>query len=724
MRGWYGALDIAILRRNVSALSDRSQKVMRPALLDSLFAPVTVLPGVGPQLGRLFERAAGPNVVDLLWHLPVGLVDRRAAPAIGALHPRDWPADSVITVRAKVERHQPGIGRRPYRVFVSDATGALMLVYFSVKGDYLQRLLPVGAERMISGQIDYYDGMPQIAHPDYVVSPEQADSIRAIEPVYPLTAGLSSRIAARAANAALERAPDLPEWLDTALRERRRWPGWREAIIAVHAPQSEADLAPTTAARERLAYDEILASQLAVALVRARRRRRPGRVLAGSGALQARAEAGFGFGLTGSQRHALAEIAGDLAAPTQMMRLLQGDVGSGKTVVALIAMLVAVESGAQAALMAPTEVLARQHHHVLQRLAAPAGVEIGLLTGREKGRARDSMLASLASGLTPVVVGTHALVQPDVVFRDLALAVIDEQHRFGVEQRLALPAKGHGSDTLLMSATPIPRTLMMTAYGDLDVSRLEEKPPGRQPVDTRTVPLDRAEEVTGAIARALARGAKVFWVCPTVEETETADIVAAAERCRALAALLPGRVGLVHGRMRGAEKDRTMAAFAEGPLDLLVATTVIEVGIDVPAATVMVVEHAERFGLAQLHQLRGRIGRGGEASTCLLLYQAPLGEIARQRLQILRETADGFRIAEEDLRLRGGGEVLGTRQSGLPALRLADLAQHAELIAIAHDDARLILERDPELASPRGVALRILLYLFRRDEAVQYLRAG
>jgi ATP-dependent DNA helicase RecG len=697
---------------------------MRPALLDRLFAPVTVLPGIGPQLGRLIERAAGPDVVDLLWHLPVALVDRRASPAIGALHPKDWPADSVITVRAKVERHQPGIGRRPYRVFVSDATGALMLVYFSVKGDYLQRLLPVGAERIISGQIDYYDGMPQIAHPDYVVSPEQANGIRAIEPVYPLTAGLSSRIAARAVSAALERTPELPEWLDPALRERRNWPGWREAIAAVHAPQSDADLMPTTAARERLAYDEILASQLAVALVRARRRRRRGRVLTGTGKLQARAEAGFGFALTGSQRHALAEIAGDLAAPTQMMRLLQGDVGSGKTVVALIAMLIAVESGAQAALMAPTEVLARQHHQVLTRLAAPAGVEIGLLTGREKGRARESMLASLASGLTPIVVGTHALVQPDVAFRDLAVAVIDEQHRFGVEQRLALAAKGRGCDTLLMSATPIPRTLMMTAYGDLDVSRLVEKPPGRHPVDTRTVPLDRAEEVTGAIARALARGAKVFWVCPVVEESEVTDVAAAEARYRALAALLPGRVGLVHGRIKGAEKDRTMAAFAAGPLDLLVATTVIEVGIDVPTATVMVVEHAERFGLAQLHQLRGRIGRGGEPSTCLLLYQPPLGEVARQRLQILRETEDGFRIAEEDLRLRGGGEVLGTRQSGLPTLRLADLAHHAELIAIAHDDARLVLERDPELANPRGAALRLLLYLFRRDEAVQYLRAG
>src|SRR4051812_35664846 len=696
---------------------------MRPTLLDKLFAPVTVLPGIGPQLGRLIERAAGPLVVDLLWHLPVGVVDRRAAPPLAQLNPRDWPSP-IVTLKIRVERHEPGFGRRPYRVYCTDGTGTLSLIYFSAKGDHLQRLLPVGAERIVSGAVDYYNGRPQIAHPDYVVAPDQAEQIKPIEPVYPLTAGLSPRVVTKAVIAALERRPDLPEWLDPALRTRRHWPGWAESLGAVHSPENEADLAPTTAARERLAYDEILASQLAVALVRARRRRRPGRVLAGTGKLQTPVEVGFGFALTGSQRHALAEIAGDMKAPQRMMRLLQGDVGSGKTVVALLAMLQAVESGAQAALMAPTEVLARQHHAVLQRLAAPAGVEIGLLTGREKGRGRDSMLASLASGLTPIVVGTHALLQPDVEFRDLALAVIDEQHRFGVEQRLALTEKGRDADTLLMSATPIPRTLMMTAYGDLDVSRLTEKPPGRRPIDTRTVPLDRFEEVSGAIARALQRGAKVFWICPMVEESEATDVAAAEERYRALSELLPGRVGLVHGRMKSAEKDRAMAEFAKGGADLLVATTVIEVGIDVPAATIMVVEHAERFGLAQLHQLRGRIGRGDQPSTCILLYQAPLGEVARQRLAILRETEDGFRIAEEDLRLRGAGEVLGTRQSGLPVLRLADLAQHEELVAVAHDDARLILDRDPDLSSARGRALRLLLYLFRRDEAVQYLRAG
>jgi len=692
---------------------------VRPAILDPLFASVTVLPGIGSQLAKLFERLAGPLVVDLLWHLPSGIVDRRSSPPIKELQP-----DQIVTIAVRVEAHQPGRGPRPYRVICADATGRLTLTYFNVKGDYLARLLPVGAERVVSGRVEFYNGAPQIAHPDLVLRPDELDRLKPIEPVYPLTAGLVPRLVQRAVATALDRAPDLPEWIDPHLGERRIWPAWAEAVRRVHSPTSEADLSPTEPARERLAYDEVFASQLAVALVRALRRREQGRAIVGSGALTGRVEKGLGFALTGAQRMAIAEIAADMAQPRRMMRLLQGDVGSGKTVVALLAMLAAVENGGQAALMAPTEILARQHHATLQRHAAAAHVEIGLLTGREKGRARASMLASLASGLTPVVVGTHALLQPDVEFRDLALVVIDEQHRFGVEQRLALSAKGRDADTLLMSATPIPRTLMMTAYGDLDVSRLTEKPPGRRPVDTRTVALERLDDVVAAVGRALGQKAKVYWICPMVEESESADLAAAEERHRALAPLAPGRVGLVHGRMRAHDKDNAMAGFAGGEIDLLVATTVIEVGVDVPDATVMVIEHAERFGLAQLHQLRGRIGRGDKRSTCLLLYQSPLGAVAKRRLEILRETEDGFRIAEEDLRLRGAGEVLGTRQSGLPSLRLADLAAHEELIAIAHDDARLVLERDPQLESERGHALRVLLYLFRRDEAVQYLRAG
>jgi ATP-dependent DNA helicase RecG len=692
---------------------------MRPAILDGLFAPVTVLPGIGTKLARLFERLAGPLVVDLVWHLPCGIIDRRASPAI-----RDLAAGEIATLQVRVEAHEPGTGRRPFRVFCADPTGTLVIVYFNVKSDYLARLYPIGAERIVSGQIELYGGMAQMPHPDLVLRPDEIDRLKPIEPVYPMTAGLYPRVAQKAADAALERLPELPEWIDRGLRERRQWPGWAEALRHAHAPAAEADLSPTDPSRERLAYDEILASQLAVALVRARRQRRPGRATIGSGELVGKVEAGLGFALTGAQCLAIAEIGAEMARPRRMMRLLQGDVGSGKTVVALMAMLGAVEAGAQAALLAPTEILARQHQATLRRLAAPAGIEIGLLTGREKGRVRDGVLAGLTAGLVPIIVGTHALLQPDVTFRDLALVVIDEQHRFGVEQRLALAEKGSHADTLLMSATPIPRTLMMTAYGDLDVSRLDQKPAGRQVIDTRAVPLDRLDEVEAAVGRALAQGAKAYWICPLVDESEDTDLAAARERSKALEALMPGRVGLIHGRMKSGDKDRVMTGFAADAIDLLVATTVIEVGVDVPAATVMVIEHAERFGLAQLHQLRGRVGRGDKPSTCLLLYQTPLGEMARQRLRTLRETDDGFRIAEEDLRLRGAGEVLGTRQSGLPRLRLADLAAHSELIAIAHDDARQVLERDPHLETARGKALRILLYLFRRDEAVQYLRAG
>ncbi len=693
---------------------------MRPEILYPLFAPVTALKGVGPRLGKLFERLGTPQVVDLLWHLPVGIIDRRFQPKIAQAQD-----GAIATITVTVDAHQkPQNRRQPYRVRCRDETGFLFLVFFHAQTDYIEKILPLGATRIVSGKIEHFNNQIQITHPDHVITPEDASEMKLIEPVYGLTAGLTPRVVQKAVEAALSRARELPEWLDPAYMQRQGWPAWRAALKAAHAPERAEDLLPTTIPRQRLAFDELLANQLALGLMREHVKRVAGRAVAAKGALRAKVLTALPFALTKSQKRAIDEIASDMALPQRMMRLLQGDVGSGKTVVALAAMLDAVESGAQAALMAPTEILARQHYATLTQLAANSGVAIALLTGREKGRARAALLEGLTSGAIHIAIGTHALFSEDVAFKDLALAVIDEQHRFGVEQRMALAEKGRGVDILVMTATPIPRSLMLTAYGDLDSSRLDEKPAGRKPIATRTVPSERIAEVIEGVERALEGGAKIYWICPLVEESELSDLKAATDRYDELHRRFGARVGLVHGRMKGPERDRVMEQFAHDGIDLLVATTVVEVGVDVRDASIMVIEHAERFGLAQLHQLRGRIGRGDKPSTCLLVYTPPLSASAKARLAILRESDDGFRIAEEDLRLRGAGEVLGTRQSGMPQMRLADLSVHGELLATARDDAQLILTRDPSLASPRGVALRTLLYLFGRDHAVRYIRSG
>ena len=693
---------------------------MRPAILNPLFAPATVLPGVGPRTRPAYERLAGPLVVHLLWHLPSGLIDRRHAPKIA-----EAEAGTTATLTVRVDHHQPAPDRRrPARVFCSDETGTLTLVFFHAKGDWLRQKLPEGTVRVVSGRVERYGSELQMAHPDHIATLEERERVQTVEPIYPLTAGVTLKPMTRAVRGALKRAPALPEWIEPRLAAARRWPAWNQALAAAHAPENASDLEPDTPARARLAYDELLANQLALALMRRSARGGRGRAIAGDGRLRAKIEAALPFRLTGSQRRAADEIAEDLARERRMLRLLQGDVGSGKTVVALLAMLVAVESGAQAALMAPTELLANQHAATLGSLLEGSGVALALLTARDKGRAREKTLAALAAGEIDILVGTHALFQKGVDFKDLALAVVDEQHRFGVHQRMLLARKGPAADLLVMTATPIPRSLVLTAYGDMDVSRLEGRLPGRAAVETRAMPLDRLAEVVAAVRRALGSGARVYWVCPLVEESEAVDLAAATDRHAGLAEAFGARVALIHGRMKAAEKDAAMAAFAGGDADILVATTVVEVGVDVPAATIMIVEHAERFGLAQLHQLRGRVGRGTAPGSCLLLYAAPLGETARARIAILRETDDGFRIAEEDLRLRGAGELLGTRQSGTPEFHLADLAHHEELLATARDDVRLALERDPELESERGQALRTLLYLFERDMAVRYLRSG
>ena len=699
---------------------------MRPSLLNPLFAAVTTLPGVGSQLEKLYRRLFGRDqparVLDVLFHLPSGAIDRRARPKL-----RDVVPDTVVTVAVTVDRHRPPPPHRPrvpYQVYTSDETGDLILTYFNARKDYLQKLLPLGERRYVSGTVALYDHMRQMVHPDRVVAEADLAKLPLVEPVYPLTEGLSLNQVRRAADAALARLPQLPEWQDPNWVARERFPPFADALRLLHRPTEPADLLPEGLAWSRLAYDEFLAGQLALALVRAHLRRPSGRATPGTGHIRKKLIEALPYSLTPSQTRAVAEIVADLVKPERMLRLLQGDVGSGKTVVALLAAAAVIEGGRQAALMAPTEILARQHFNTIAPLAAAAGINVAILTGRERGRERGDVLEKLAFGDTHILVGTHALFQEEVEFRDLALAVVDEQHRFGVHQRLALAKKGQAVDVLVMTATPIPRTLVLTYFGDMDVSELREKPAGRQPIDTRVVPLNRLDETVGAVGRALAEGRRVYWVCPLVEVTENSDLAAAEERFGALKDRFGAMVDLVHGRMKGVDKDRAMERFATGETRLLVATTVIEVGVDVPEATVMVIEHAERFGLAQLHQLRGRIGRGAEHSTCLLLYKGPLGETAKARLNIMRESEDGFRIAEEDLKLRGEGDVLGTRQSGMPGFRIARIEVHGKLIGAARDDAALLLTRDPGLTSPRGEALRHLLYLFERDEAIRLIRAG
>jgi ATP-dependent DNA helicase RecG len=693
---------------------------MRPSILFPLFADIRSLAGIGPKLEKLIVKLVGSKLVDLIFDLPVGVIDRSYRPKLIAAEP-----GRIATVEVGVLDHlPPRVKSQPYKVRVSDDSAVMDLVFFRADAKYLNQILPVGSRRLVSGKIESFKDRLQMAHPDHVVAPEDATSLPPHEAVYGLTEGLTAKTMAKAVRGALERVPAMPEWQDAAFLKRQGFVSFNQALSAAHAPAHEADLSPETMPRRRLAYDELLANQLALLLIRAHLRTPLGQRITSAGKLKAKVVAALPFVLTEGQKTVLAEIEADMAGEKRMLRLLQGDVGSGKTVVALLALLDAVEAGFQGALMAPTELLVRQHLASLAPYAQAAGVRLAALTGRERGPHRAETLARLAAGEIDILIGTHALFSEDVAFRDLGLAVVDEQHRFGVHQRMTLQGKGRPADVLVMTATPIPRTLALTAYGDMDVSRIEGRPPGRKPIETRLMSAARLDDLIAHLKTAVERGQRAYWVCPLVEESELIDLAAAKERAAMLRKSLGGKVGLVHGQMKAAERDAAMAAFKQGETQLLVATTVIEVGVDVPEATIMVVEHAERFGLAQLHQLRGRVGRGTGKSSCLLVYHGTLGQTAKARLQTMRDTDDGFVIAEQDLRLRGPGEMLGRRQSGIEAFRLADPYLHGELLAAAHDDARLILARDPDLRSPRGENLRTLLYLFGRDEAVRYLRTG
>jgi len=693
----------------------------RPPALFPLFAGLDTLPGVGAKSVKAFATMAVEKPRDLVFTLPHSGVDRSRRASVQGLRP-----GQMATVEVTVLRHQPPARRGlPYRVHVEDAQLDFQLVFFRGGGQWITDQLPQGARRVVSGKVEFFDGIAQIVHPDHILPPEEAREIPDFEPVYPLASGLTQRVVAKAAAAALDRLPDLPEWIDPALRAREGWPLFAAAARAAHAPLSPDELAPTAPARQRLAYDELFAHQLTLALARASLRRGKGIVTAGDGRLRERVLAALPYAPTGAQSRAIAEIAADMGAGTRMNRLLQGDVGAGKTLVALMAMLVAVEAGGQGVMMAPTEILARQHLAGLRPLAESAGVVVEILTGRDKGAERRAKLAALKAGDIHLLVGTHAVFQKDVEFADLRLAVIDEQHRFGVAQRMELGAKGAAADVLVMTATPIPRSLSLAQYGDMDVSVLDEKPPGRMPVKTALIGMARLGEVVDHLRRALGEGRQAYWVCPLVGESEVSELTAAEARFKALrAAFGEGRVALVHGRMPSAEKDAAMAAFEAGEIAVLVATTVIEVGVNVPNASIMVIERAESFGLAQLHQLRGRVGRGAAASTCLMLYGEPLTEAGRRRLEILRETEDGFRIAEEDLAMRGAGDLIGTAQSGLPRFRVADLERQSALMVLAQDDARNLLAGDPGLRSERGEAARMLLWLMERDRAIRLISVG
>lgn len=693
----------------------------RPAVLFPLFAGLETLDGVGPKSAKLFPALGVEKPRDLLFTLPHACVDRRPRATI-----RDVVPPATVTVEVEVGAHVPPRRKGgPARVFVRDAATEFQLVFFHAKGDFLQKQLPTGQRRLISGRIEIFDGIAQMVHPDHILRPEEARELPAFEPVYPLTAGISLKQVTKAVASTIARLPDLPDWIDPELKAREGWPGWAAAIRAAHQPHGADDIAAHAPARARLAYDELFAHQLTLALARTAFKRGRGRESIGTGRMRQKVLASLPYPLTGAQERAVGEIAADMASGRRMNRLLQGDVGAGKTLVAFLALLIAVEAGGQGAMMAPTEILARQHLESLRPLAESAGVVLEILSGRDKGGERAAKLAALRAGDIQILVGTHAVFQKDVEFRDLRLAVTDEQHRFGVEQRMELGEKGQAADVLVMTATPIPRSLALAQFGDMDVSVLDEKPPGRKPVRTALISSGRYDEVVGHLRQAVAEGRQAYWVCPLVEESELVDLTAAEDRFRTLRATLgEGVVGLVHGQMPPAEKDAAMAAFVEGRTRILVATTVIEVGVNVPDASIMVIERAEIFGLAQLHQLRGRVGRGAAESTCLLMYQPPLSETAERRLQILRETEDGFRIAEEDLAMRGAGDLIGTAQSGLPRFRVADLERQGALMALAQSDARTLLALDPGLSGARGQAARTLLWLMEQDQAIRLISVG
>ncbi len=686
---------------------------MRPDILNPLFAEVRTMKGVGPALIKPIERLRLERIKDLLYHFPASWTYRKAVSVLDAAD-----VGENIIVEIEIMDHRGGSSpRAPTRIFAADGQGNyITLTFFGRNGGWARKQLPVGETRIISGKLERYGDELQMVHPDHMEPAGSSSAPGLAEPIYSLSEGLTNKRLGQLVGDAMTHIPVLPEWIEASFLARKGWADWSGAMAAVHRKEDQAS-------RDRLAYDELFSNQLALRLLRAAMDKRAGIPIKGDDRLVCMLK--LPFALTGAQQRTIKEIEGDMQQSRPMLRLLQGDVGSGKTMVALMTLLRAVEAGMQGAFLAPTEILARQHFANLQQILAGLPVNVAILTGRDKGKAREATLMGLADGSVHILVGTHAIFQEAVTYKSLGVAVIDEQHRFGVSQRLMLSRKAKGVPHLLvMTATPIPRTLALACYGEMDSSALDELPPGRTPVETRVMSGERLPELMEGVGRHLAAGKQAFWVCPLVEESENSDLAAAEQRAEALRLRFGDQVAVVHGRMKGPEKDAVMEAFITGKTRLLVATSVIEVGVDVPNASLMIVEAADRFGLAQLHQLRGRVGRGAEKSICLLVRSANIGETAHARLALMRETNDGFRIAEEDMKLRGSGEILGTRQSGDSPFRVATAEQINTYLPVATDDARLLLDRDGGLSGPRGEAARIALYLFERDAGIATLRGG
>ena len=685
---------------------------MRPKILYKLFSNIISLKGIGPKNAKVIERLCGKYVIDLLFHKPSTYIDRRNSPKIV-----DLEEGKIATIIVTIDSHSPSFNKRmPYRINCSDDTGAISIVYFNLRGPYLKKIFPVGRQKVISGKFEKFNENFQITHPQHVVDLENLDNVKKIECIYPLTAGLTSKTIQKSINSALINLDPLPEWIPDDKIKGNNWPNWNEAIKKIHNPVNTSD-SVNSLFLERLVFDELLAQQLTIRLIKNKISHTQGVPIKRKNKLIKQLEENLDFSLTNDQLKTIDEISRDQSKPNKMLRLLQGDVGSGKTIVALFAMMQCLENEKRSILMAPTEILAEQHFNTIAKIIDSMDLTCSLITSSTK---------ESHNFKADILIGTHALFQEKVSFDNIGLVVIDEQHKFGVHQRILLNEKaGNECDVLLMTATPIPRTLELAAYGDTDISKIMEKPKNRKEINTKSINITKVEDLKESLNKIISKGEKIYWVCPLVDESEKLQLQSVNERLKDLRSYYSDySVEIVHGQMQQEDKNSVMQKFKSGKVNILVATSVIEVGIDDPDATVIIIENAERFGLSQLHQLRGRVGRGEKTSTCILLFNGPLTENAKRRIKIMKETNDGFKIAEEDLDIRGAGEILGSKQSGVPNFKLSNLDKHKHLLEEARETAIKTIKDDPQLKSPLGKAQRVLLHLFRNDVAIDYLKTG